>query len=65
MEPSFVKCDKQKIYGEDWFEYLEKRFLLKIIPRGEGGNIHNEVAFLRKYSVTERFLVIVQLLRLN
>jgi len=51
MEPSFVKCDKQKIYGEDWFEYLEKYILLKIIQRGEGGNVHNEVAFLRKYSI--------------
>ena len=50
MDRSFVKCDKQKIGG--WFEWLDRKYLLKIISRGEGGNVHNEVAFLRKYSIT-------------
>ena len=47
MDPSFVKCDKVKIGGYDWFELLEREFLLKIIPRGEGNsNVSNEVAVL-------------------
>ena len=49
MDPSFIKCDKEIIDGLDWLDYVERQFLLKLIPRGEGNsNVHNEVAFLRK-----------------
>ena len=47
MDPSFVKCDEERIDGVYWFDYVEREFLLKLIPRGEGNsNVHNEVAFL-------------------